>query len=109
MKVDSGKGLNACPIEETLRVIGGKWTMLILRELFSGTRRFGEIMRSLPGVSPKTLTHRLRQLEREGIVTRTVFAEVPPRVQYAMTEKGRGLANILEAMREWGELWRHGS
>lgn len=98
-----------CPVERTLQVIGGKWTLLILRDLFTGTKRFGEIRRSLEHVSPKTLSERLRELETLGLVTRTVYAEVPPRVEYALTEKGESLGTIIEAMRQWGERWRAGS
>jgi len=96
---------DGCPVERTLRVIGGRWTLLILRDLFTGTKRFGELRRSLGPVSPKTLAERLRELEREGIVTRTVYPEVPPRVEYRLTEKGLSLQPIVEAMRAWGERW----
>lgn len=94
-----------CTIERTLDVIGGKWATLILRELLGGTKRFGEIRGRLTGVSPKTLTDRLRELEAHGVIGRTVYAEVPPRVEYALTEKGRALRPILEAMGTWGERW----
>lgn len=94
-----------CPVEQTLQVIGGKWTLLILRDLFTGTKRFGELRRSLGQVSPKTLTERLREMEVLGLVTRRVYAEVPPRVEYTLTEKGRSLGDIIEAMRRWGERW----
>lgn len=91
-----------CPVERTLNVIGGKWTILILRDLFNGTRRFGELRRSLDGVSPKTLSLRLRELEAQGIVERVIYAEVPPRVEYSLTEKGKSLQPILDQMRAWG-------
>lgn len=91
-----------CVIERTLEVIGGKWTTLILRDLLHGTKRFGELRRSLHTVSPKTLTDRLRFLETRGIVTRTVHPEVPPRVEYTLTERGSELGAIIEAMAEWG-------
>ena len=94
-----------CTIERTLDVIGSKWATLVLRELLGGTKRFGEMRARLTGVSPKTLTDRLRELEAHGIVERTVYAEVPPRVEYALTEKGRALRPILEAMGAWGERW----
>lgn len=94
-----------CTIERTLDVIGGKWATLILRELLGGTKRFGEMRARLTGVSPKTLTDRLRELEAHGVVARTVYAEVPPRVEYTLTEKGRALRPILEAMGAWGERW----
>ena len=91
-----------CVVERTILVIGGKWTTLILRDLLRGTKRFGELRRNLHAVSPKTLTDRLRFLETKGIVTRTVYPEVPPRVEYALTERGRALGAIIDAMAEWG-------
>ncbi|BDG61518.1 winged helix-turn-helix transcriptional regulator [Caldinitratiruptor microaerophilus] len=91
-----------CPIEKTLSVIGKKWTVLILRDLMAGTRRFGELLNSLEGISPKTLSERLKELEEGGVVHRQVFPEIPPRVEYSLTEKGRSLGGILEAMMEWG-------
>lgn len=91
-----------CVVERTLEVIGGKWTTLILRDLLHGTKRFGELRRSLHTVSPKTLTDRLRFLETRGIVTRTVHPEVPPRVEYTLTERGSELGAIIDAMAEWG-------
>lgn len=94
-----------CPVERTLRIIGGKWTLLVLRDLFTGTKRFGELLTSLEGVSPKTLSDRLKELEGEGIITKTVFPEVPPRVEYTLTDKGHSLWEILEAMRRWGDHW----
>lgn len=100
MKTDT-----ACPVERTLRIIGGKWTLLVLRDLFTGTKRFGELLQSLEGVSPKTLSDRLKELEGEGIITKTVYPEVPPRVEYALTAKGQSLWDILEAMRSWGDRW----
>ena len=94
-----------CPIERTLGVIDGKWTILILRDLFNGTKRFGELRRSLDGVSPKTLSERLRGLEVQGIVERVIYPEVPPRVEYSLTEKGKSLRAILDQMRTWGSLY----
>ena len=91
-----------CPIERTLQVIGGKWTLLILRDLFTGTKRFGELLRSLHGISPKTLSERLRQLEAQGIIGRVIYPEIPPRVEYSLTEKGKSLQAILGEMRTWG-------
>lgn len=102
----SGHEGATCPVEQTLGVIGGKWTLLILRDLFTGTKRFGELRRSLGQVSPKTLSERLREMEAQGLVTRRVYAEVPPRVEYSLTEKGRSLGDIIEAMRRWGERWQ---
>jgi len=91
-----------CPIARTVRVIDGRWSTLIVRELLSGTKRFGQLKDGLPGISPKTLTDRLRSLEAQGVVTRTVYAEVPPRVEYALTDYGRTLEDVLRAMAAWG-------
>jgi DNA-binding HxlR family transcriptional regulator len=90
-----------CPIEFTLEVVGKKWTILILRELFSGKKRFTEIATSLP-ISTKLLTDRLKELEEQGVVTRTLYPEIPPRVEYTLTESGKTLQSVLEAMRAWG-------
>ncbi|SEJ35606.1 winged helix-turn-helix transcriptional regulator [Demequina mangrovi] len=92
-----------CPIARAVGVLDGKWTVLILRELFGGTRRFGEILRELPGASPKTLTDRLRALESAGIVSREVYPEVPPRVEYSLTPDGRAFEPVMHALRAWGE------
>lgn len=94
-----------CVVERTAEVIGGKWTTLILRELLRGTRRFGELRASLAGISPKTLTDRLRDLEESGVITRTVYPEVPPRVEYALTAKGEALRPVVDAMAVWGAAW----
>lgn len=91
-----------CPVERTVNVIGGKWTLLILRDLFEGTRRFGELRSSLSGISPKTLTEKLRELEQAGIVKRKIYPEVPPRVEYSLTKRGQNLEKIFNAMRDWG-------
>ncbi|MFN4249503.1 MULTISPECIES: helix-turn-helix domain-containing protein [unclassified Deinococcus] len=93
-----------CGVERTLMIIGGKWTTLILRELLAGTRRFSELRRALGRVSPKTLTERLRHLETEGILTRTVYPEVPVRVEYTLTERGESLGGIIAAMAHWGAV-----
>jgi DNA-binding HxlR family transcriptional regulator len=92
-----------CTVERTLEVIGGKWTTLVLRDLLHGTKRFGELRSNLTGISPKTLTDRLRYLEEQGVVTRTVYPEIPPRVEYDLTEKGQGLGKIILEMSKWGE------
>ncbi|HYY12538.1 MAG TPA: helix-turn-helix domain-containing protein [Kineosporiaceae bacterium] len=92
-----------CGIERALQVLDGKWTTLILRELLSGPKRFTELRSGLGGPSPKTLTDRLRVLEHQGVLTRTVHAEVPPRVVYELTERGRSLRSVLLAMLAWGE------
>ena len=92
-----------CPVEKTLDIIGGKWTILILRDLFSGTKRFGELRKSLEGISPKTLSERLRYLEKEGIVQKKIYAEVPPKVEYSLTERGETLRSIIVTLKRWGE------
>jgi DNA-binding HxlR family transcriptional regulator len=96
-------GLPGCPIERSVRVLEGKWTLLVLRELMGDTRRFSDLQRALPGVSPKTLTERLRTMEAQGIVHREIYPEVPPRVEYSLTELGRTLQPVMDALREWGE------
>ena len=98
------EGNQCCPIERTLSIIDGKWTILILRDLFNGTKRFGELRRSLDGISPKTLSQRLRGLEVQGIVKRVIYPEVPPRVEYSLTEKGKSLRAILDQLRTWGSI-----
>jgi DNA-binding HxlR family transcriptional regulator len=94
-----------CTVERTLLVIGGKWTTLVLRDLLTGTKRFGELKKSLSGIPPKTLTERLRELEDHGVVTRVQFPEIPPRVEYTLTNKGQALGAIIDAMAEWGSEW----
>jgi len=98
-------GVKGCPIERTVSILEGKWTLLILRELFTGTKRFGELRNALPGVSPKTLSERLRILEKQGIVERTIYPEVPPRVEYSLTTLGETLSPIIESLRAWGTQW----
>lgn len=99
------RGDARCVVERTAEVIGGKWTTLILRDLLRGTRRFGELRAALGSVSPKTLTDRLRELERSGLVTRKVYPEVPPRVEYTLTPKGEALRPVVDAMAAWGAAW----
>src|SRR5215469_4714101 len=94
-----------CPVARTAEIISGKWTLLIIRDLTTGTKRFSELERSLEGISPKTLSERLSALEREGILSRRTYAEVPPRVEYSLTEKGCALVSIIGAMREYGQRW----
>ena len=96
------KALPACPVETTLTLISSKWKVLILRDLLTGTKRFGELRRSLGGVSQKVLTAQLREMEDSGLLTRTVYPEVPPRVEYALTALGESLRPILDAMWDWG-------
>ena len=94
-----------CPVCKTAEIICGKWTLLLIRDLSEGMSRFCELERSLAGISPRTLSLRLRALEEEGIVERHTFPEVPPRVEYALTEKGRALVPIVDDMRSYGEQW----
>ncbi len=94
-----------CPVARTAEIISGKWTPLIIRDLASGVKRFNQLERSLHGISPKTLSERLRSLEEEGIIVRQTFAEVPPRVEYSLTEKGRDLVHVIESMRNYGKRW----
>lgn len=105
-KQDNGKELPACPVETTLTLIGDKWKVLILRDLLTGTKRFGELKKSIGNVSQKVLTAQLRAMEESGLLTRTIYAEVPPRVEYALTELGRSLQPILDAMWSWGEGYK---
>lgn len=94
-----------CPVARTANLISNRWTPLILRDLTDGSRRFGELQRSLVGISPKTLSERLKRLEEAGVVARACFAEVPPRVEYSLTTKGFALLPIIEAMRGYGSSW----
>lgn len=96
------KELPACPVETTLTLIGDKWKVLILRDLISGTKRFGELKKSIGTVSQKVLTAQLRAMEASGLVNRKVYAEVPPRVEYSLTETGRSLKPVLDALWDWG-------
>ena len=95
------KNLPACPVETTLMLIGDKWKVLILRDLLTGTKRFGELKKSVGHVTQKVLTAQLRQMEQSGLVNRKVYAEVPPRVEYTLTELGYSLKPILDAMWSW--------
>jgi DNA-binding HxlR family transcriptional regulator len=93
-----------CPVARTLRIIGERWTLLILRDLFrDGPRRFQDFQQSLPGLSPNTLSARLKSLEESGILQRRFYEEHPPRAEYVLTEKGRTLGPILKAMKDWGQ------
>jgi DNA-binding HxlR family transcriptional regulator len=94
-----------CPVCRTAEIVCGKWTLLLIRELAAGQSRFCELERPLEGISPRTLSLRLRSLEEEGIVERQTFSEVPPRVEYALTEKGTALLPIIDDMRVYGERW----
>lgn len=94
-----------CPVARTASIVSGKWTLLIIRDLTTGTKRFSELERSLVGISPKTLSERLSALESEGIVDRRTYAEVPPKVEYSLTEKGQALFVLIEDMRHYGRRW----
>jgi DNA-binding HxlR family transcriptional regulator len=99
---------SSCPVCRTADVVCGKWTLLLIRDLSEGRTRFCELERSLSGISPRTLSLRLRALEEEGIVERHTYPEVPPRVEYALTEKGCALLPIIEGMRSYGTHWLAG-
>lgn len=98
--------LPACPVETTLTLIGDKWKVLILRDLMPGTKRFGELKKSVGSVSQKVLTAQLRAMESSGLVHREVYAEVPPRVEYSLTELGKSLKPIFDSMVVWGESYK---
>ncbi|MDQ6817584.1 MAG: helix-turn-helix transcriptional regulator [Actinomycetota bacterium] len=96
---------DTCPVCRTAQIVCGKWTLLVIRDLAEGRSRFCELERSLRGISPRTLSLRLRALEEEGILQRQTYPEVPPRVEYALTEKGRALVPLIEDMRTYGRQW----
>lgn len=100
------KELPACPVETTLLLIGDKWKVLIIRDLLTGTKRFNELMRSVTGITQKVLTSHLRAMEAAGLVSRKVYAEVPPRVEYTLTETGYSLKPILDSMVAWGDGYK---
>jgi DNA-binding HxlR family transcriptional regulator len=103
--ISSSQANSICPVARTAKIISGKWTLLIIRDLASGVKRFNQLERSLYGISPKTLSERLRFLEEEGIVLRQTFAEVPPRVEYSLSERGHDLVDVIECMRCYGKQW----
>jgi len=94
-----------CPIQFVVDLLGNKWSILVLRELFSGDRRTHELLNALPGISTKTLTQRLRELEAQGIVDRRIYAEIPPRVEYSLTPKGRQIQPVMAALHQVGSQW----
>lgn len=100
------KELPDCPVETTLMLISDRWKVLILRDLLSGTKRFGELKKSIGSISQKVLTSNLRSMEQDGLVNRKVFPEVPPHVEYSLTETGLSLKPILDAMFSWGENYK---
>lgn len=99
---------SVCPVLATAKIVSGKWTLLLLRDLADGPRRFSALQRSLAGISPGTLSVRLRSLEEEGIIKRREFPEMPPRVEYRLTPKGEDLVPIVDAMRSYGAVWLGG-
>lgn len=101
--------LPACPVETTLMLIGDKWKVLILRDLRSGTKRFGELKKSVTGISQKVLTSNLRDMEENDLLTREVFPEVPPKVEYTLTKLGHSMEPILDAMAQWGDNYKKGN
>lgn len=98
--------LSTCPVEITLSLMADKWKFLIIRDLLTGTKRFGELQKSIGGVSQKVLTNNLRQMEKSGLINRKVYAEVPPKVEYSLTDLGKSLKPILDSMVNWGEDYR---
>ena len=100
------KVLPACPVETTLTLISDKWKVLIIRDLLPGTKRFGELKKSIGSVSQKVLTSQLRQMEESGLLTRTVYPEVPPQVEYKLTELGQSLRPVLDALWNWGNNYK---
>jgi DNA-binding HxlR family transcriptional regulator len=97
--------MESCPVGACAEILSGKWTILLIRDLADGRSRFCELERSLEGISPRTLSLRLRALEEQGIIERKTFSEVPPRVEYSLTQKGRALVPIIEDMRSYGRAW----
>lgn len=100
------KDLPACPVETTLMLIGNRWKVLILRDLLDGTKRFGELKKSLGSITQKVLTSNLRDMEESGLLTRKVYPEVPPRVEYTLTETGYSLESVLDSMVSWGSKYK---
>lgn len=100
--------LPACPVETTLKIIGDKWKVLILRDLFTGTKRFNELKRSLTNVTQKMLTQQLRELENDGIIHREVYPVVPPKVEYSLTELGKTIKPVIDSMYDWGNYLKSG-
>ena len=102
----SNDNLPACPVETTLMLIGNKWKVLIIRDLLTGTKRFGELKKSIGKVSQKVLTTQLRDMEESGLISRKIHAEVPPKVEYSLTDLGKSLQPILNAMLQWGTEYK---
>jgi DNA-binding HxlR family transcriptional regulator len=95
-----------CTVELAMTILGGKWKLVILRHLLTGTRRFGELHRAMPGITPRMLTRQLRELEADGLVRRTVYPQVPPKVEYTVTELGESLRDITDRLERWGQWYR---
>ncbi len=106
MMLEKNKELPACPVETALTLMGDKWKILIVRDLLTGTKRFGELKKSLSGISQKVLTQHLRIMEKNGLINRKIYAEIPPRVEYSLTEIGQSLKLIHDAMWKWGEKYQ---
>lgn len=100
------KDLPACPVETTLTLIGNKWKVLIIRDLINGTKRFGELKKSIGTISQKVLTSNLRDMEESGLIKRKVYAEVPPRVEYSLTKTGKSLKSVIDSMIKWGNTYK---
>jgi DNA-binding HxlR family transcriptional regulator len=94
-----------CTVEAAMEILGGKWKLVILRHLLTGTKRFGELHRAMPGITPRMLTRQLRELETDGLVLRTVYAQVPPKVEYSVTEIGESLRDIADRLESWGHWY----
>lgn len=101
--MDQDVNHQTCGVSKTLKIVGSKWTMMILHNLFDGTKRFGQLQKSLHPISPKTLSQRLQELEKEGIINKKIFQEIPLHVEYSLTKKGQSLGDIFNQMRQWGE------
>ncbi|WP_294892891.1 helix-turn-helix domain-containing protein [uncultured Gilliamella sp.] len=101
------ENLPPCPVETTLLLMGDKWKVLIVRDLLTGTKRFGELKKSLNGISQKVLTSHLRTMEKNGLITRKVYPQVPPKVEYTLTEVGESLKQVHDAMLDWGKSYQH--
>ena len=104
--VEAKKALPACPVETTLMLIGDRWKVLIIRDLLDGTKRFGELKKSVGTISQKVLTANLRAMEMQGLLTRKVYAQVPPKVEYTLTETGYSLKPVLDALKAWGTQYK---
>lgn len=100
------ENLPRCPVETTLMLMGDKWKVLIVRDLLTGTKRFGELKKSLTGISQKVLTQHLRAMEKNGLIDRKVYAQVPPKVEYTLTDVGQSLKQVHDAMLKWGQVYQ---